>query len=259
MPDRFPGPHPARAGLCCDFDGTLAPIVADPRNAAIPEALRPVLTDLASRLGVFAVVSTRPAAFLGEYVRVPGARLLGLYGLQEWTGDRVWLRPEAAVWQPAVDDARARLEARLADHADHPGVWVEDKGLAVAIHWRNAADRAAGDRDLWQLAKAVAADTGLALERGKFVAELRPPVDWDKGATVRTLTAEHDLERVAYVGDDRSDLLAFAAVKELGGVTIAVESGDETPPELRDAADLILDGPAGVAAWLTDLRDRLGR
>src|SRR5918999_1723139 len=96
--DRFPGDDPARAGLCCDYDGTLAPIVSAPDTATMPDHLWPVLADLAERLGVLAVVSGRPAAFLAEHVPVPGVRLLGIYGLEEWTGELVEVRPEVRDW-----------------------------------------------------------------------------------------------------------------------------------------------------------------
>ena len=252
---RFPGPDPARAGLCCDYDGTLAPIVAVPGQARMPESLRPVLADLAERLGLVAVVSGRPAAFLGERVRIPGVRLLGLYGIEEWTGEGVRVRPEVVEWAHAVDAARVALRDRI----HHEGVTLEDKGITVAVHWRNAPDRAAAEREVLPLARGTAAETGLAIEPGKFVAELRPPVDWDKGTTVRALCEEYHLRTVAYIGDDLGDLVAFKAVQELGGVAVAVESGEETPQRLVEAADYSLDGPAAVAAWLIELRDAVRR
>lgn len=246
--------EPASAGLFLDFDGTLAPIVDDPAAARMPPELEPVLADLVDRLGLLAVVSGRPASFLAEQAAVPGARLLGLYGLQEWTDGDVRVRPEAARWQDAVDAARRRIADAL---ADRDGVTVEDKGLSVAVHWRNAADRQRAERDVGALLDAVAADTGLASEPGKLVAELRPPVDWDKGAAVRALADELDLRTVAYVGDDRGDLAAFEAVRELDGVAVAVDHGPETPAELADAADVTLPGSDAVADWLRGLRDAL--
>ncbi|MDQ3974139.1 MAG: trehalose-phosphatase, partial [Actinomycetota bacterium] len=100
------------------------------------------------------------------------------------------------------------------------------------------------------------ADTGLASEPGKLVAELRPPVDWDKGAAVRALADELGLRTVAYVGDDRGDLAAFEAVRELDGIAVAVDHGPETPAELADAADVVL-GSDAVGDWLRGLRDAL--
>jgi trehalose 6-phosphate phosphatase len=205
-------------------------------------------------LGVVAVVSGRPASFLGERVRIDGVRRLGLYGLQEWRDGEEVARPEAAVWQEAVDHAKARLASAL-DGME--GVHLEDKGLSVAVHWRNAPDRGAAEQAVTSAMAATAAATGLAREPGKLVDELRPPVDWDKGSAVRAVAAESGLGTVAYVGDDLGDLSAFAAVRELGGIAVAVDHGAETPQEVRDGAEVILDGPDAVADLLAQLRDRL--
>jgi trehalose 6-phosphate phosphatase len=242
------------AGLFLDFDGTLTPIVKDPTQSRLPDALAPAIGDLARGLAVVAVVSGRPAEFLGERVRVDGVRLLGLYGLEEWRDGAAVARAEAAAWQGAVDEAKEHLAAGL---AALDGVHIEDKGLSVAVHWRNAPHHEHAARAVATAVAAVAADTGLAREPGKLVEELRPPVDWDKGAAVRAVTAEVGLRSVAYVGDDLGDLSAFAAVRALGGVAVAVDHGAETPQAVRDGADLVLDGPTAVAALLAELSDRL--
>src|SRR5690606_19836336 len=76
---------PPGSALLLDFDGTLAPIVDDPATSAMPDPIAGVVEDLSHQLGVVAVVSGRPAAFLGERVRLPRVQRLGLYGLQAWT------------------------------------------------------------------------------------------------------------------------------------------------------------------------------
>jgi trehalose 6-phosphate phosphatase len=247
---------PGGSGLFLDFDGTLTPIVEDPETSALPAPLVPVLTDLAAALAVVAVVSGRPARFLGTRIEVEGVRRLGLYGLEEWRAGAVVARPEAARWQDEVNRAREVLTGVL---GGTEGVAIEDKGLSVAVHWRNAADRDAAERAVTEVVGRLARDTGLAREPGKLVAELRPPVDWDKGAAVRAVSEEAGLSAVAYLGDDLGDLAAFAAVRDLGGLAVAVDHGAETPPQVLDAADLVLDGPGAVARLLTELRDRLVR
>jgi trehalose 6-phosphate phosphatase len=247
---------PGTAGLFCDFDGTLTPIVLDPASSRLPQPLAGVLADLAARLGVLAVVSGRPVTFLAERASVPGVRLLGLYGLQEWLDGRVVVRPEAASWQPAVDAARARL-AEEVERLE--GVRLEDKGLSLALHWRGAPDLDAAARAAHELATAVAAQTGLSVERGKLVEELRPPVAWDKGSGVLALVEECGLREVVFVGDDLGDLAAFRAVREHGGAAVAVDAGEETDPRLLAAADVVLPGTDAVAEWLYRLRDVLER
>jgi trehalose 6-phosphate phosphatase len=245
---------PERAGLFCDFDGTLTPIVADPATTRIDETTGALLADLAARLRVVAVVSGRPAAFLASQVSVPAVRLLGLYGLEQWRDGTATTHHEASAWADAVATARDRLAGWV---ADLPGVAVEDKGLSVAVHWRNAPDRDAAADAVARLTRRLADETGLAREPGKLVEELRPPVDWDKGSAVRSMVGEAALDRVAYLGDDRGDLAAFATVRDAGGVCVAVAHGEETPADLLAAADAVVDGHAGALAALRALRDVL--
>jgi trehalose 6-phosphate phosphatase len=245
---------PHQAGLFLDFDGTLAPIVEDPTTSALPDGAADVLARLASRLGFVAIVSGRPVSFLAERAAVAGVRLLGLYGIEQWRDGQTVTRPEAAAFEPALDTARERITLAL---AGHEGVLFEDKGLGLALHWRNAPDRRAAQQFVEGLSASIAAETGLMVEPGKFVAELRPALAWDKGASVRALVAEFDLPVVVYVGDDKGDLAAFAAVTEAGGYAVAVDHGDETPAQVRAAANVLLAGTDDVHRFLARLADRL--
>lgn len=244
---------PGGTGLILDFDGVLAPIVDDPTASAMPEEAGRALQTLARSLAVVAIVSGRPAAFLAERAGVPDVRLLGLYGTEEWSDGRIVARPEAEEWVPALDEARDRFALAL---AGHPGVVLEDKGLAVALHWRNAEDRKAAGAFVGALVAEVAQDTGLAPEPGKLVAELRPPLAWDKGAAVDVLIEEFALRHPVYFGDDLGDLPALRAVRAAGGVAVLVEHGDETPGELREAAGVVFEGVSAVADYLAALASR---
>jgi trehalose 6-phosphate phosphatase len=245
---------PGRAALCLDFDGTLTPIVADPTTSALSSEVAALLGELVGSLGAVAVVSGRPAAFLGERVTVDGVRRLGLYGLEEWVDGAAVAREEAARWQRQVDRARGVLQGVF---GGVEGIRIEDKGLSVAVHWRGAVDRTAAEEAITDAVERLAADSGLRPEPGKLVAELRPPVDWDKGSAVRVVAEDAGGGPVAYLGDDLGDLPAFEAARALGGLAVAVDHGEETPPALREAADLVLDGPDAVVAALRALRDRL--
>src|SRR5439155_9873264 len=151
--------------------------------------------------------------------------------------------------------------ARAADEADAAlrGLLVERKGaVAVTVHWRGQPER--GPEALaW--AEATAPRLGLdAPLRGRMAVELRPPVPVDKGTTVADLA--RGAAAAAFAGDDAGDLPAFAALRdlELAGelgyaVSIGVSSA-ESPPEVRDA-DVVVDGPAGLAALLDALADEL--
>ncbi len=232
-----------------DFDGVLAPIVEDPAASRPLDGTLEVLEEVARRLDVVALVSGRPAAFLADRAPVPGVDLYGSYGVEHWVDGAAQVLPEVDRWRPVVHDARDRLANDLDDVA---GLHLEDKGLAVAVHWRRATDPAAAEGRVTAAVAAICADTGLHHEPGKMVAELRPPVQQDKGTALRRIVADARLEVVAYAGDDRGDLPAFAAVGELGGHALVVH-GPDMAPEVAAVAGTSFDGPAEVLAWLRDL------
>lgn len=232
-----------------DFDGVLAPIVDDPGASRPLDGAVEVLAELAERLTLVALVSGRPAAFLADRAPAPGVHLFGAYGVEHWVDGAVQVLPAVERWRPVVQGARDRLTEAL---GDVPGIHLEDKGLAVAVHWRRAHDPAAAERLATAAVADVCADTGLHREPGKMVAELRPPVEEDKGTALRRLVADHRLDVVAYAGDDRGDLPAFAAVIELGGHPLVVH-GPDVAPEVAAIAGTAFDGPVDVLAWLREL------
>jgi trehalose 6-phosphate phosphatase len=130
--------------------------------------------------------------------------------------------------------------------------WVEDKGLTVAFHWREADNEDAARASLEEVAERAQA-LGFESRWGRKVLEVRPPVDADKGTAVRLLLAEHGLRRALYAGDDTTDLDAFAGLDGLEvAVRVAVASA-EAPPALRERADLTVDSPAELLELLRGL------
>jgi trehalose 6-phosphate phosphatase len=252
--------EPARALIATDFDGTLAPIVADPREARADPGTVGALRELAGLVGTLAVITGRPAgeaAELGGFEGVPGLIVLGHYGLERWE-DGALTGPGDL---PGVEAARERLPGVLAGAGAAAGVWVEDKGSALAVHTRRAADPAGALAALREPLAGLAAGTGLVVEPGRLVIELRPP-GMDKGAALTCLVAEREAGPVLFAGDDLGDLAAFAAVRALRedghpGLTVCSASGEVS--ELAAEADLVVDGPGGVAALLGSLARSLAR
>jgi trehalose 6-phosphate phosphatase len=244
--------EPARALIATDFDGTLAPIVADPREARAHPGAVAALRELAGVVGTLAVITGRPAAEaveLGGFEAVPGLIVLGHYGLERWE-DGALTGPGDL---PGVEAARERLPGVLAGAGAPEGLWVEDKGSALAVHTRRAADPVGALAAVKGALAGLAADVGLVVEPGRLVIELRPP-GMDKGAALTALVAERKAGPVLFAGDDLGDLAAFAAVRALRGeghpgVTVCSASGEVS--ELAAEADLVVDGPGGVAALLS--------
>lgn len=218
--------EPGRAAILLDVDGTLAPIVPAPEQASVPAETKAELARLAARYALVACISGRPGTDAERLVGVEGLTYVGLHGLE--------LDPEAERYRGPIHS--------FADTVDWP---VEDKGLAVSFHYRGVADEDAAHAQLERAAER-ARDVGLRARFGRKVLEILPPIEADKGTAVRHLLDRARLERALYAGDDHTDLDAFRALEELEvGVRLAVAS-DEGPPELRETADLVVDGPAGL-------------
>jgi trehalose 6-phosphate phosphatase len=243
--------RPAGAAVLTDFDGTLAPIVDDPTAAVPLPGTTEVLGRLAGRFGVVGVVSGRPVAYLLDRLGAVASslRLRGLYGLERADFGEVGQDESLDGWRSVLDQVADRAQGDAP-----PGAGVERKGLAVTLHVRNAPG-AAGWMD--EVAAAAAADHGLSTHPGRLSVEIRPPVDTDKGTVVRELGTGRDA--VCFLGDDRGDLPAFAALADLrlaGAATLAVAvSSPEAPAELFDEADVVVDGPEAAQALLAQLAD----
>jgi trehalose 6-phosphate phosphatase len=242
---------PGRAGLVLDFDGVLAPIVADPTTSAMPDRVARSLARLAGGLGLVAVVSGRPVGFLAERVKAPGVPLLGSYGMEQSFDGVQQLAPEAEEWVGPVREAAQRLRRVF---AGSPGIRVEEKSVSVAVHWRQAPDHAAAADLVRQATERVSKELGLRLEPGKLVEELRPPIDVDKGSAISALLAAHgDLTAFAYAGDDLGDIPALQKAREAGGYALVIDHGAETDRRLLELADETFAGTEAFADWLGKL------
>lgn len=242
---------PDRTGILTDFDGTLAPIVEDPTTSRpLPEAVD-ALHELARRYRRVAVISGRPAEFLATHLdlagRPEGVVAVGLYGLERADGDEIVTHPDAADWRAVIADV-----ADLGDEAAPPGVIMERKGLSLTVHYRTSPTSLEWARS-WVAEQAER--TGLVRHGARMSEELRPPVAVDKGSALGELA--EGLGAVCFFGDDVGDLPAFAVLDRLAGegvttLKVGVRS-EEAPPELLDAADVVVEGPEGVVSVFSRL------
>ncbi|MEV4429115.1 trehalose-phosphatase [Streptomyces sp. NPDC049602] len=251
--------RPAKAVVALDFDGTLAEIVPDPEQARAHPGAVAALAALAPEVASIAVVTGRPAGVAvryGGFAGVPGLEhlvVLGHYGAERW--DAVTGTVRAAAPHPGVASVRAELPGFLDRAGAWPGVWIEEKGRAVAVHTRRAQDPEGAFEALKGPLGDLAVAHGLVLEPGRMVLELRPP-GMDKGVALAEYVREVGAGSVLYAGDDLGDLPAFAAVEKLrsdGTPGVLVCSGSTEVPELAERADLAVQGPAGVVEFLAEL------
>ncbi len=248
---------PESAAVLLDVDGVLAPIVEQPDDAHMPETTRRPLIEVAKRYGIVACVSGRRATDARRIVSLGSIAYLGSHGSEILRAGTIapeldrelqsWTRRVQAFTASALDEDLRRLRVRL-----------EDKEAIAALHWRGVPDEEGAQHAVEQVARA-AEEAGFVAHWGRKVLEIRPPVRIDKGAGIVRLLRDADLASAVYVGDDRTDIDAFRGLDELvekervrHAVRVGVRS-DEGPPELESAADVMVDGTAGVRQLLQAL------
>ena len=181
--------------------------------------------------------------------------VIGHHGWERWQAGELSSPPAP----PGVALARAQLPGVLASAGAPDGTWVEDKSHALVVHTRRTADPTGAQQLLTGPLAALAEAAGLDAKPGRLVIELRAR-GIDKGTALTALVAERGPGAVLFAGDDLGDLPAFAAVRAVRaagryGVTVCSSSGEVTA--LSGEADLVVDGPEGVAALLTSLAGAL--
>jgi alpha,alpha-trehalose-phosphate synthase [UDP-forming]/trehalose-phosphatase len=198
-----------------DFDGTLAPLAPTPQEAALPEDVRQVLARLAARpQTLVAVISGRSLGDVRERVGLRDVVYAGNHGLEIAHGEG-WVLPEAEATRPAVAACVQRLRDRL---AGIPGVVVEDKGLSATVHYAATPHPLVEGVRTAVLQETVRASGDLTVRAAHRALEIRPQVEWDKGAAARHILlrafGQGWEERVAVVcvGDDETDEDLFAAM-----------------------------------------------
>ena len=237
----LPAPRPLPGlrdiALFLDLDGTLAAIEPRPDDVGPEPGRTSLVRQLQGRLdGKLAVISGRSLEEVDRILEGAVTAVAAVHGLVRRKADGA---VECAPTDPALPAARARLEALA---AAHPGLLVEDKDLSLALHYRQAPALGALVR---AECEAICAETGLKLQLGEMVAEIRAP-GLDKGTAVRAFMREHPFKGAypVFVGDDLTDEDGFRATRALGGVSLLVG------PLRPTAADMRLEDVDAVRAWL---------
>ena len=229
------------AALFLDLDGTLAPIAARPEDVRPDPRRNTLLTKLAQRLhGRLAVVSGRSLDDIDRILEGRIACVAAIHGLVRRDAHGV---VGEAPPHPGLAAARAALIDFVA--AD-PRLLMEDKSLSLTLHYRLAPDRA---QEAVDLAERLATVTGLALQPGDMVVELRTP-GASKGDAIRAFMAETPFRgaRPVFLGDDMTDEHGFFAAQQLGGYGVLVG------PPRRTTARYRMEGVEATLAWLEQAR-----
>jgi trehalose 6-phosphate phosphatase len=251
-------PH---AGLITDVDGTISPIMARPEEAYVLPEARQALIGLKGLIDMVAVVSGRTVADARAMVGIDGLIYVGNHGLELLGSNGPELVPEVRPWVPRLAAVLGEVARRLEADAI-TGVIIENKGATASLHYRLAPDPDAVRRRLLEILAQSAVTSGLRLEEGRRVINLLPPLMVTKGSAVSWLVREHALKRLVYLGDDVTDAHAFKALgvlrqtSHLETLGIGV-IGPETPPEVRQLADVAVPSVSAVATLLLRVLDGL--
>jgi trehalose 6-phosphate phosphatase len=239
-----PRPPLSDIALFFDVDGTLVAIEQQPEAVRVSAELRVLLERLiAATDGALALVSGRSIEQLDRLFKPLLFSASGLHGLE-----RRLLPGEVERAVPAktgMEAAKRELE-RFA--RNHPGTFVEDKGLTLALHYRMAAQHRETAAAL--VRKLVEADPeGLVLLEGKMVFELKPP-GFDKGRAIVDFMQEPPFQgrRPIFAGDDVTDEAGFAKINELGGIAVKVGIDERSTEAEHGLADV-----EAMIEWLDDL------
>jgi trehalose 6-phosphate phosphatase len=223
----------------------------------VPQLTLSRLSALAERYGMVACISGRQATDARRIVALAAITYVGNHGAEVLRGGEqdVEVDVEIARWTERV---RGFAQRALTADREALGVRAEDKASITAFHWRGAADEDAAETAVHEIAASAEAE-GLGVHWGRKVLEVRAPVHVDKGQAVERLLRGSGLHAALYVGDDRTDADAFDALRrlhaagELERVVCVGVREDETPAEIEERADLLVDGTEGVSALLAAL------
>lgn len=232
----------AKVALFLDFDGTLVDLAPEPDAVRPAPGLIALLASLSQRLdGGLAIVTGRRVAVIDHFLAPLRLPVAGLHGFEMRLDGE--MAPSLAC-AAQLDEARGRLNAFV---APRPGLLLEDKGLTLALHYREVPEAETASK---AIAESIREDSrgGLKLIHGNMVAELLP-VGRDKGRAIDDLMVTPPFAGglPVFLGDDVTDEAGFTVVNALGGVTARV--GTPRPTEAR----LALADVAAVRDWLERL------
>lgn len=237
--------HGQRLAIFLDYDGTLTPIVADPKKASLSDSMRQALAALAAQAPL-AILTGRDLEDIRCRVSIDAVVYAGSHGF-DIAGPRGLRKQVAPEFLPVLDAAEKEVREKL---ARIEGALIERKRFAIAAHYRQVA--AENIPQVEQAVNEVAAHhRQLRRIIGKKVYELQPDIDWDKGKALlwllKVIGSEEQEIFPVYIGDDLTDEYAFRVLQRRGVGIIVTE-------QLRPTvARYALKNPGGVERLLLEL------
>lgn len=248
-------------GLAFDFDGTLSPIASTPEGAR----LYPGVTDLLQRAQKYAriaILTGREIEDGARKVNVDGVTYIGEHGLA-WSDGLPWQHPIhiAPGASEYISPGTYLLDLVAARQAEMPGIIVQRKRVGGSVHYRLALDHEQARQKLLDLLAEPARHVHMQVSEGKQIVEIRPPLAIHKGMGLREFAQRNELRGLIFAGDDLTDLdaiLEIPGLRKQGLAALAIAAcHPDTPPELLQHADIVVDGVPGMVALLRNIVETL--
>ena len=224
-----------------DYDGTLSPIVKDPKKAYLKPSVRKLLKQLSEYYPV-AIVSGRDLRDVRDFVQLDQLIYAGSHGYRiTGPGGISWTHSEAEKTFPLLDHVEERLRKKF---SEQEGITIERKYSALAIHYRNAPKYSYKkiNQEVEELIREV---PDLKKGRGKKIIEIKPAFDWNKGKAVEWILrkmgySDPESYHPVYVGDDVTDEDAFRALADHGTSILVGDHGEVSAADmqLRDSGQV---------------------
>ncbi|NQW21872.1 MAG: trehalose-phosphatase [SAR202 cluster bacterium] len=247
--------------LFTPIDGTLSPIASVPRFARISPAVRQALSVLSRRMTIV-ILTGRDVSSARSLVGLPSAIYLGSHGLEEWERGNTTIASGVSV---VSRDMRRLVRAAKSALGSISGIEFEEKPFAVAIHYRQAIDRAGAREAVLGFLEKSPHTAGLTLYEGSMVVEMQVSSEVNKGTAIQLVVEKHQIKTALVLGDDMTDVSGFNMLEHLretaglAGCNVAVTGRRvAAPPELISAADYQLDGTEAVEIFLAWMAAEVG-
>lgn len=241
-----------KPALFLDYDGTLSPIVPDPDKAFLSQENKEIIIRLSKKIPV-SVLSGRDRKDLKSKIKIDSVYYAGSHGFDITGPDNLEMQHESEKEViPSLDSAEKNLSRKL---SDIPGSRVERKKFAIAVHFRNVAEKNVPYvKDI--VFEELNHHESLKKGTGKKILELKPNLEWHKGKALDWLLKNLDWNPDEYyplfIGDDITDEDGFDSIQEKG-VGIIVGSHDE-----RTSASYRLKDTCEVTTFLQKLEENYG-